>query len=60
MRKSFLKGCAHHPPAQPRPDLSSFREQAYRNHGFGLANALAGTVEERVEIIDRYTQSWAE
>jgi predicted ATPase len=29
-----------------------FREQAYRNHGFKLVDVPAGTVEERVELID--------
>lgn len=37
-----------------------FHEQAYRNHGFKLVDVPAGTVEERVEIIDGCIRSWAE
>jgi predicted ATPase len=35
-------------------------EQAYRDHGFELVDVPAGTVEERVELIDRQIRSWAE
>jgi predicted ATPase len=34
-----------------------FHQQAYRNHGFELLDVPAGTVEERVELIDG---AWAE
>jgi predicted ATPase len=37
-----------------------FHEQAYREHGFELVDVPAGTVEERVELIDGYIRSWAE
>jgi predicted ATPase len=31
-----------------------FHEQAYRDHGFELVNIPAGTLEERVELVDGY------
>jgi predicted ATPase len=34
-----------------------FHEQAYREHGFDLVDVPAGTVEERVELIDRCIRS---
>jgi len=37
-----------------------FHEQAYRKHGFELVDVPAGTVEERVELIDGCLRSWAE
>ena len=37
-----------------------FHQQAYRNHGFELVDVPAGTVEERVKIIDGCIRSWAE
>jgi predicted ATPase len=37
-----------------------FHEQAYRNHGFELVDVPAGTVEERVTLIDGYIRSRAE
>lgn len=37
-----------------------FHEQAYRNLGFDLVDVPAGTVEERVELIDGCLRSWAE
>ncbi|GAB3850675.1 AAA family ATPase [Dactylosporangium cerinum] len=36
-----------------------FHEQAYRDHGFELVDVPAGTVEERVELIDGCIRSWA-
>ena len=35
-----------------------FHEQAYRNHGFDLVDVPAGTIEERVELIDTCIRSW--
>ena len=37
-----------------------FHEHAYRNHGFELVEVPAGTVEERVRLIDGCIRSWAE
>jgi predicted ATPase len=37
-----------------------FHEQAYRDHGFELIDVPAGTLEERVQLIDRYLRSWDE
>jgi predicted ATPase len=37
-----------------------FHEQAYRDHGFDLVDVPAGTLEERVELVDGYIRSWAE
>jgi predicted ATPase len=37
-----------------------FHEQAYREYGFDLVDIPAGTVKERVELIDGCIQSWAE
>jgi predicted ATPase len=34
-------------------------EQAYRHHGFELVDVPAGTVEERVDLVDAYIRSWA-
>ncbi|MBF9131039.1 AAA family ATPase [Plantactinospora sp. S1510] len=34
--------------------------QAYRDHGFELVDVPAGSVEERVELIDRCLRAWAE
>jgi predicted ATPase len=36
-----------------------FHEQAYRNHGFELVDVPAGTVGERVELVDGCIRSWA-
>ena len=36
-----------------------FHEQAYRNHGFELIDVPAGTVEERVELIDGCIRAWS-
>jgi predicted ATPase len=36
-----------------------FHEQAYRDHGFELVTVPAGSVEERVELIDGCIRSWA-
>lgn len=36
-----------------------FHVQAYRSHGFELVDVPAGTVEERVELIDKCVRSWA-
>jgi predicted ATPase len=36
-----------------------FHEQAYRALGFELVDVPAGTVEERVELVDRYIRSWS-
>lgn len=36
-----------------------FHEQAYRDHGFELVEVPAGTVEERVELIDGRIRCWA-
>jgi predicted ATPase len=36
-----------------------FHEQAYRDHGFELVDVPAGTVEERVELVDGYIRTWA-
>jgi predicted ATPase len=35
-----------------------FHEQAYRDHGFELVDVPAGTVEERVDLVDRCIRSW--
>jgi AAA domain-containing protein len=35
-------------------------QQAYRNHGFELVDVPAGSVEERVELVDHYLRSWAD
>jgi predicted ATPase len=37
-----------------------FHEQAYRDHGFELVDVPAGTLEERVELVDGYIRSWAQ
>jgi predicted ATPase len=37
-----------------------FHEQAYQDHGFELVDVPAGTVEERVELIDGCIRSWTE
>jgi len=37
-----------------------FHQQAYLDHGFELVDVPAGTIEERVELVDRYIRSWAE
>ncbi|GHJ43138.1 hypothetical protein Cs7R123_04800 [Catellatospora sp. TT07R-123] len=37
-----------------------FHEQAYREHGFELVDVPAGTVEERVELVDGCIRSWAD
>lgn len=36
-----------------------FHVQAYRTHGFELVDVPAGTVEERVELVDKCVRSWA-
>ncbi|WP_327003642.1 AAA family ATPase [Dactylosporangium sp. NBC_01737] len=36
-----------------------FHEEAYRSHGFELVDVPAGTVEERVDLIDRCIRSWS-
>ena len=36
-----------------------FHEQAYRNYGYELVGVPSGTVEERVDLIDRCIESWA-
>jgi predicted ATPase len=33
--------------------------QTYRDNGFELVDVPAGTVDERVQLIDRYIRSWA-
>jgi predicted ATPase len=35
-----------------------FHEQAYRDHGFELVDVPAGTVEERVDLVDTRIRSW--
>jgi predicted ATPase len=35
-----------------------FHERAYRDHGFELVDVPAGTLEERVELVDGYIRSW--
>jgi predicted ATPase len=37
-----------------------FHEQAYRDHGFELVDVPAGTLGERVGVVDGYIRSWAE
>jgi len=37
-----------------------FHRQAYRDHGFELVDVPAGTLEERVDLVDGYIRSWAE
>ncbi len=37
-----------------------FHEQVYWDHGFELVDVPAGTLEERVELVDGRIRSWAE
>ena len=36
-----------------------FHTQAYRDNGFELVGVPAATIEERVDLVDRYLRSWA-
>ncbi len=36
-----------------------FHEQACRDHGLELINVPAGTLEARVQLVDRYIRSWS-
>jgi predicted ATPase len=39
--------------------FARFHEQAYRDHGFELVDVPAGTVEERIQLVDGYLRPWA-
>ena len=36
-----------------------FHEQAYRDHGFELVDVPAGTLDDRVRLVDRHIRSWS-
>lgn len=40
--------------------FARFHTQAYQEYGFELVDVPAGTVEERVDLIDGYLRSWTE
>jgi predicted ATPase len=40
--------------------FEQFHQQAYRDHGFELVDVPVGTLEDRVQLVDRYIRSWSE
>jgi predicted ATPase len=40
--------------------FEQFHQQAYRDHGFELVDVPVGTLEDRVQLIDRHIRSWSE
>jgi predicted ATPase len=40
--------------------FEELHKQAYRDHGFELVDVPVGTLQDRVQLVDRYIRSWSE